>query len=62
MQNLIEENKVWELCPACETEVFIVSDRISSCPNCGKDIIPCSMCSNCIASAKHCPVWKVSAL
>lgn len=31
----------WELCTKCEAEVFILKDRVSKCPNCGKRIIPC---------------------
>ena len=36
-----------ELCPECETEVEIPAYRKSLCPNCGKEIIPCSMCNEC---------------
>jgi hypothetical protein len=36
-----------EICPHCEKEVDIPSNKISSCPNCGGEIIPCSMCNGC---------------
>ena len=55
-----EDNGVWELCPKCEAEVFILKDQVSNCPNCGERIIPCSMCIECIASGDYCPVWEVN--
>lgn len=33
-----------ELCPECDNEVIIASDRPSICPKCGNVILPCSMC------------------
>jgi hypothetical protein len=34
-----------ELCPYCMTEIFnIPADRISLCPHCGFEIVPCSAC------------------
>lgn len=44
-----------EWCSACEEEVFIPAEKkkITSCPCCGEDIIPCSLCEehemNCIS-------------
>lgn len=54
-----QNNGVWELCPKCEEEVFIFKDRVSECPSCQKEIIPCSMCIDCIATKDYCPIWKV---
>ncbi len=34
----------WEVCPECESEVVIPAYRASRCPECGRRIIPCSMC------------------
>lgn len=53
-----KRNGVWELCPKCEYEVFIFKDRVSQCPKCAHEIIPCSMCNNCTASKDYCSVWK----
>lgn len=36
-----------EWCPHCEAEVKIKSVGIQFCPNCGKTILPCSICEDC---------------
>jgi len=36
-----------ELCPKCWTEVKIKAYGKSTCPNCGAEILPCSMCDEC---------------
>jgi len=33
-----------EWCPNCENEVKINGHKPSNCPECGKLILPCSMC------------------
>ncbi len=33
-----------EYCAHCESEVIIPADKISYCPSCGMQILPCSMC------------------
>lgn len=38
-------NTTTELCPHCDSEVKIPADYPSNCPNCGKTILPCSMCN-----------------
>lgn len=37
---------VTEWCPWCEQEVEIASSGLSRCSNCGKWLIPCSICKN----------------
>ena len=42
------EYGTWELCPHCEQEVYLkdpVRQFYQACPNCGKLILPCSLCS-----------------
>ena len=46
-------NKCTEWCSHCEREVELSTEMIiQQCPNCGKYIIPCSMCewdnTNCV--------------
>lgn len=42
--------KITEWCPHCESEVdLIASKRPQRCPNCGKWILPCSLCESCDA-------------
>lgn len=53
-----DNGKVWEWCPRCETEVYIIKDSVSDCPCCGNQILPCSMCIDCISTSTYCPVWK----
>ncbi|MBR4845069.1 MAG: hypothetical protein IKU98_01470 [Bacteroidaceae bacterium] len=45
---------VWEWCSYCESEVIIPAYRESHCPECGHEIIPCSMCDCCTRMDK-CP-------
>ncbi len=40
-------NEPWtteEFCAHCEQEVIIPADRLSVCPECGEEILPCSTC------------------
>ena len=54
--------KVFELCPSCDEEVCINAEFVSQvCPNCGKTIVPCSMCealSENKANCADCPLCK----
>lgn len=37
----------FELCPQCGIEQSVYAFGISTCPDCGAGIIPCSMCREC---------------
>ena len=37
----------FELCPQCGIEQRVYAFGISTCPDCGAEIIPCSMCREC---------------
>lgn len=54
--------KTWELCPHCEQEVELKNPKEKvkqECPNCGKMIYPCSICSECNKSCSNEPEWYV---
>lgn len=39
---------VFEYCPYCENEVELKAElKVQKCPQCGKWIVPCSLCENC---------------
>lgn len=44
----------YEVCPHCDTEFVFVADGKSAmvqvCPNCGNDVLLCSLCSSCSTS------------
>lgn len=46
----------YEFCPECEIEVLLKNADLRKpikCPNCGKFIMPCSLCEgNCITTCK----------
>lgn len=44
-----------ESCSYCGNEVSIKAYGISKCPECGKKILPCSMCDSDLISCDHCP-------
>lgn len=44
-----------EWCPHCENEVAIKAYGVSKCPECGKKILPCSMCDSDLIDCNHCP-------
>ncbi len=47
-----EFDKTYEWCPYCEKEVELLAIKtVQKCPSCGKYIVSCSMCHNCIP---HC--------
>lgn len=59
-KDVIEENGVWELCPKCEYEVFILKNELSLCPICHEQIVPCSMCTDCNDVVNGwCSKWNV---
>ena len=39
------EDYTIEMCPWCETEQVIFSHGVTGCPNCGKPLAPCSVCT-----------------
>lgn len=51
-----------EWCPHCDECVDLEEDfKVQKCPNCGKWIVPCSICplENC---SKHCPLERQAIL
>lgn len=44
-----------ELCPNCDNEVEIPTDKVSSCPMCNSKILPCSMCNMDEVNCEQCP-------
>lgn len=45
----------YEYCPECETEVLLKNAELRKpikCPNCGKYIMPCSLCDVCGSACK----------
>ena len=48
-------NKINEWCPKCNVEVELEeSFTIQTCPNCNKEILPCSMCDNYVVNCEEC--------
>lgn len=46
----------YELCPECENEVVLENGfAVQTCPECGKPILPCSICDGC---RTPCPLEK----
>jgi predicted RNA-binding Zn-ribbon protein involved in translation (DUF1610 family) len=39
-----QDNLIYEWCQHCDSEVRILADRPSPCPECGVVILPCSFC------------------
>jgi DNA-directed RNA polymerase subunit RPC12/RpoP len=39
-----EAKTIWEWCPNCNDEYEIPKDKITSCPNCNFNLVPCSSC------------------
>lgn len=51
------EYGTWELCPECEQEVYLkdpVRKFYQACPNCGKLILPCSLCEENEMNCANC--------
>lgn len=54
----MDSESVEEYCPHCDVVVDLEWDfKVQKCPNCGKWIVPCSICplQNC---SKHCPLER----
>ena len=55
-------NKTYELCPYCDTEVELKNEfKAQLCPNCGRLILPCSICEHtnnkgCHTKCDTCPL------
>ena len=46
---------VWERCSECDEEVMLDAElKVQTCPNCGKRIVPCAMCTACGDSDNYC--------
>jgi hypothetical protein len=41
---MVDLSMVDECCPFCEAEVEIPVDKVSKCPNCGREMFPCATC------------------
>lgn len=42
------KNTIYEYCPYCEDEVELQWNfDVQICPNCGRPIVPCSLCKGC---------------
>ena len=58
-------NKTYELCPYCDTEVELKHEfKAQLCPNCGRLILPCSICEHvnnkgCHTKCDTCPLDKL---
>lgn len=49
----------WECCSCCEAEVVIPTYKMSFCPNCGKEIAPCSTCPRTGEGCGNCYFDKI---
>lgn len=50
----IDTQHTWEMCPYCEAEVELNAEKsVQKCPSCGKYIVCCSMCEECV---QDCPL------
>lgn len=49
-----------EVCPYCDQQVIIANTGISKCPNCGKWIVPCSMCIMEEVNCNSCTAEKIA--
>lgn len=54
-------NTIYEYCPYCEDEVELKWNfDVQICPNCGRPIVPCSLCEGCKG---NCPLeYKAKAM
>jgi predicted RNA-binding Zn-ribbon protein involved in translation (DUF1610 family) len=55
-----DDNTTEEWCPHCDTCIDLEHEfKVQKCPNCGKWIVPCSICplENC---SKHCPLERLA--
>jgi len=55
MKNAYGFEKTAEYCPHCECEVELDATLgVHKCPNCGKYIVACSMCTACDSDTNYC--------
>lgn len=57
------EYGTWELCPYCEQEVYLkdpIKKVYQACPNCGKMILPCSLCDEDEISCEACEACEAA--
>ena len=47
--------KVWTVCPSCSKSVRIPFGKVSTCPQCGAEILPCEQCGS---DCSQCPYDK----
>lgn len=53
----MKTNTAYEWCPFCEDEVELKAEfKIQICPNCGRPIIPCSICDMERTPCFKCPL------
>lgn len=52
--NCENDGMIWELCGKCGAEVHIPNNRRSKCPECGEEILLCSMCVECASDGEGC--------
>lgn len=54
-----DDNKVYERCIYCEREVELLAEfKVQECPNCGRNIIPCSLCSWDVNDCSKCELLR----
>ncbi len=41
------EMSTFEICPECGIEQMVYAFGTTRCPDCGAEILPCSMCKEC---------------
>lgn len=47
-------DNTYEMCPFCEVEVVLQSEKsVQKCPSCGKFIVCCSMCDECVSDCPY---------
>ena len=55
----MKTNVTYEYCPLCETEVELEFEfKVQICPNCGKPILPCSICDMDFNPCFKCPLQE----
>lgn len=61
-QTCVEDETTEEYCPHCDSMVDLSNEfKVQRCPNCGKWIVPCSICplDQC---SKHCPLERYAII
>ena len=54
---LTDGNVVYEVCPHCGNEVELENKfDVQICPSCGRPILPCSLCWDCLGWNIGCPL------